>query len=282
MLRNLRFGLLMLALAVTACGGDDTSAPDTPGVVDVYFNLNVDGAPLVLGTSATQYTNPSGTKYGIKDVRFIVSDVMLHTDEGDAVLLKSVHYFNGNDVTSQTIHYSDLPHANYTSVSFTFGLNASKNVRGKYPEIPDVMEWPTDLGADLGYHYMQLEGNYEQTPGGATGGYTTHTGGRHLDGNSPAYPGVVDATAYHFAFPVSAHFAPQHMHEGAHAELDVTFNLNGWYMDHTPADGTDTQYDFKTLPNQIIMGDLDAQGKLMTNGPGCFTATMAVHGGHDD
>ena len=144
------------------------------------------------------------------------------------------------------------------------------------------MEWPTDLCADHGYHYMQLEGNYEQTHGGATGGNTTHTGARHLDGNSPSYPGVVDATAHHFAFNVNAGFTPAHMHEGGLGELNVTFNLNGWYMDHTPGDGVDTQYDFTTLPDQMIMGDLDAQGKLKSNGPGCFTATMVTHGGHDD
>jgi hypothetical protein len=143
------------------------------------------------------------------------------------------------------------------------------------------MVWPTGLGPDLGYHYMQLEGNYEQTPGGATGGYTTHTGARHLDGTNPDYPGVVDNPAHHFNFSISAPFTPAHVHEGGHGELQIVFNLNGWYMDHAPADGVDTQYDFKTLPDQMIMGDLDAQGKLRTNGPGCFSATMVAHGGHD-
>ncbi len=136
MFRYLRFGVLMLVLAMAACGDDDPAAPDTPGVVDVHFNLNVDGAPLQLNTSTQQYVNPSGTKYGIREVRFILSDVTLHSDDGASVLLKSVHYFNINDVTTQTIHHDGLPHLNYTSVSFTFGLNAAKNVRGKYPATP--------------------------------------------------------------------------------------------------------------------------------------------------
>lgn len=278
-LRILTSGLLIaLLLGLCACS-DDSASPGEPIGVDVFFGLEVDGAPLQL--NALIYTNSAGTKYSIKDLRFILSDLKIHDDEGDAVLLKGVHYFDIGDASTQIIHASGLPHANYTGVSFTVGLDASKNIRDKYPAIPNIMIWPTALGADLGYHYMQLEGNYELTPGGATGGYTTHTGGRHLDGTNPAYPGVVDATAQHFHFPVTASFAPTHIHEGGHGELDLNIDLNGWYLDHTPLDGVDTQYDFNALPSQMIMGDLDAQGKLRTNGPGCFSATMTVEGGHD-
>jgi hypothetical protein len=161
-------------------------------------------------------------------------------------------------------------------------LTTANNARDSHPEIPIIMVWPTDLGPDLGYHYMQLGGNYEtDATTHATAGYTTHTGPRHLDGTSLDFPGIVDATAYDFSFPVSASFTPAHVHEGGHGELDINIDLNGWYTDHTPADGVDTQYDFKTLSNQAIMGDLDAQGKLQTNGPGCFSATLVAHGGHD-
>jgi hypothetical protein len=95
------------------------------------------------------------------------------------------------------------------------------------------------------------------------------------------FPGVTDATAYHFSFPVSAPFSPVHIHEGGHGELEISFNVNGWYLDHTPSDGDDTSYDFTTLGNQMIMGNLDAQGKLQTNGPGCFGAKLTSTGGHD-
>ncbi|HEX6791499.1 MAG TPA: MbnP family protein [Candidatus Krumholzibacteria bacterium] len=283
----MKFRILALCLpallALGGCGGDDTSTPETPGEVEVVFNLNVGGTPLQpLSTDATTYTSPSGTKYGISGLRFVISDVRLHSDTGKDVTLASVHYFDFDVAATRTIQAS-APHENYTGMSFTFGLDAGKNLRDKYPitVIPDVMFWPLDLGADLGYHYMQIEGNYEKT-GGGTGPYTTHTGGRHLDGTSLAYPGVVDATAYHFNFPVNLSFTPAHIHEGGHGLVVISFDLNGWYMDHTPADGVDTQYDFNSLANQMIMGNLDAQGKLRTNGPGCFTATMTVHGGQDD
>jgi hypothetical protein len=274
-LRLLVLGLSMALLSMAACEDDSTAPPPEEGsiTVDVYFGINVDNQPVQLSTSAQTYTNPAGTKYGIQNVRFIISDVKLHRDEGAPLLLKGVHYFDITDAATQVIHVEDLPHADFTGVSFTFGLDPSRNQRGKYPSIPAVMEWPAGMGAELGYHYMQVEGNFELTPGGATGGYTTHTGAHHSTG---------EADAHHYHFPVSASFTPAHVHENGRAEVDLNFNLNGWYMDHTPADGVDTQYDFAALPDQMIMEDDGAQTKLKTNGPGCFSATLTVHDpGHD-
>jgi len=281
LIRFLMLGLAATLVVVAGCSEETTAPPpEETSELDAHFKLTVDGAPVQ--RFSLIYTNDAGTKYSIEELKFIVSDVKLHNDEGGTVLLKSVHYFDIGDPGTQSFHAEDLPHANYTSVSFTFGLDASKNVRDRYPAIPAIMVWPTGLGPDLGYHYMQIEGDFELTPGdGGAGGYTTHTGGRPLDGTNPTYPNVVDNPAKHFHFPINAPFTPAHIHEGGHGELEITFNLNGWYLDHTPADGVDTQYDFKTLPSQMIMGDLDAQGKLQVNGPGCFSATLVAHGGHD-
>lgn len=270
-IRLLVTGLFLATLVAVSCTDDPTTPPDTnTGAADVFFGFDVAGAPLQL--NLMNYSTPAGTVYSIKTLRFIISDLHLHTDDGKTVVLKSVHYYDLGDPTTQSIHVNNLPHANYISVSFRFGLTTANNARNSHPGIPDIMVWPTGLGADLGYHYMQLEGNYEtDATTHATAGYTTHTGPLHLDGDP----------TYDFSFPVSIPFTPAHVHEGGHGELDITFDLNGWYTDHTPADGVDTQYDFKTLSNQTIMGNLDAQGKLQTNGPGCFSATMLAHGGHD-
>jgi hypothetical protein len=275
--RTIIFAGLVLLLTCAACSDDSAAPADETIVVDVFFDVNVDGAPLLLNSMI--YTNAAGTIYSIKDLRFILSDVRLHTDDGRDVLLKSVHYFDVADPTTQIIHVAGLPHADFTSASFTFGLDESKNVRGKYAALPAIMDWPPGLGPDLGYHYMQLQGNFEQT-GGSTAGYTTHTGARQLDGTHPDYPGVVDAAPHHFHFAVNAPFTPAHIHEGGHGELEIHFDLNGWYLDHTPSDGVDTEYDFNTLASQAIMGDLDAQGKLQANGPGCFSVTLAAHDAH--
>jgi hypothetical protein len=171
----------------------------------------------------------------------------------------------------------------WNRVSFTFGLDETRNLRNRYLSMTQFhgeMAWPTDLGANLGYHYMQLEGQYEVTPGGATAGYTTHTGPRQLDGTNPSFPGVVDATPHHYHFAVELPVTPTEVHGGGTGDVTLHFELNGWYMDHTPADGIDTQYDFTDYP-AMIMGNLEAQATLQANGPFCFSASMEAHGGHD-
>jgi len=278
-IRVLLTALCLCVLVALGCTDDPTTPPgeDTTWTGDVLFGFTVNGAPLALGLM--DYATPAGTRYSVTKLRFVISDLRLHTDDGKSVLLKAVHYYDVSDLSTQSIHVTKMPHANYVSVSFRWGLSTANNARNAHPEIPSVMVWPPELGPDLGYHYMQLEGNYEKDPvTHETGGYLTHTGPRHLDGTSIDFPGVVDASPYDFSFPVSASFTPAHVHEGGHGELDINIDLNGWYTDHTPADGVDTQYD---LSSQVIMGDLDAQGKLQTNGPGCFSATLVAHGGHD-
>ncbi|HKW14164.1 MAG TPA: MbnP family protein [Candidatus Krumholzibacteria bacterium] len=270
-IRQVFIALLVLSLAALGCSNDPTTPPGgaTTGSADVSFGFTVNGVPLTL--NMMNYTTPAGTLYSVKTLRFIISNLRLHEDTGGSVLIKSAHYYDLGDATTQTIHVNNLPHANYTSVSFTFGLDDAHNKANAYPSIPAIMNWPPQAGADFGYHYMQLEGNYETDPGThATAGYTTHTG--------PAYE---NGTAYDFSFPVSSSFTPAHIHEGGVGKLDITFDLNGWYMDHTPADGVDTSYDFKTLGDQQIMGNVAAQTKLQTNGPGCFSATLTATGGHD-
>jgi hypothetical protein len=268
-------------LALLGCG-EDAAAPETPSTVDVFFNLNVDGPGLQLNNLI--YTTPAGTKYSIKVLKFVISDITLHSDDGRHVEIKDVHYFDVGDGTTQTFRHSSVPHANWTSVSLTFGLDETKNVRDRYQSMTKfhaAMQWPTGLGPNLGYHYLQLEGNFETTPGGATAGYTTHTGARQLDGTNPDFPGVVDATPHHHFFTVDLPFTPTHIHEGGHGEMQLFFNLNGWYLDHDLSDGIDSSYDFTTLGNQMIMGNLDAQQRLMSNGPFCFSATLVASGGHD-
>jgi hypothetical protein len=260
--------------AVAGCSDEDPASSEPPISVDVYFNLDVDGAGLVRNSFA--YTNAAGTIYSIQTLRFIISDLALHTDDGRTVPLKEVHFYDVSDASTQSLHATGLPHADYTRLTFTFGLDESKNVRDRYlhsyPALHAAMYWPPAMGPTLGYHYMQLEGDFKFSPD-STIGYTTHTGARQLDGIDPA--------PHHFFFAVDAPFTPTHIHEGGTGELEIHFNLNGWYADHLPADGFDSQYDFKDLPDQGIMDDLDAQGKLQANGAFCFSATLTATGGHD-
>jgi hypothetical protein len=274
--------MLALALGLSGCGDDDpTGGDETSITMRTKFNLNVDGQPILLNQLA--YTNSSGTTYSISGIRFVISDVVLHGQGGTAIKVADLHYFDSSEISTQTFEYTGLPHEEWTSVSFTFGLDETDNVRDKYVSRTQFhldMQWPQILGANLGYHYMQLEGEY--STGGGTAAYTTHTGPRQLDGTNPDFPGIIDATPYHFHFAVDLPFTPTHIHNEGRGDLTINFNLNDWYKDSDAGDGLDSEYDFADYPTQLIMGNLDAQGKLHANGRYCFSATLEAIGGHHD
>jgi hypothetical protein len=268
---------IALAVVPLGCSDDDPASTEVPITLDAYFNLNVDGLPIILNNQG--YTNSSGTSYSIKALRFVITDVILHDDEGNDTKIADLHYYDITDPSTHTFSHTGLPHAEWTSVSFTFGLDETDNVRDRYLSRPQFhldMQWPTNLGANLGYHYMQLEGDFG-TPAAA---YTTHMGPRQLDGTNDDFPGVVDDDPHHFHFAVDLPFTPLHIHNEGQGELTINFNLNDWYQDSDAGDGIDTEYDFADYPNQVIMGNLDAQGKLQTNGLFCFSAELEAHGGH--
>lgn len=274
--------LLGCLVASAGCGDDATTPTEQPIEMSAFFNLNVEGQPLLLNQMV--YTNSAGTSYSIKTLRFVITDVTLHAEGGSQVKVADLYYFDLADASTQTFSYSGLPHEEWSSVSFTFGLDATDNVRNNYlsdSKFHSAMQWPTTLGANLGYHYMQLEGNYA-VDSTTTAAYTTHMGPRQLDGTNPDFPGVVDATPYHFDFAVTLPFTPTHIHNEGHGELTISFNLNDWYKDGDASDGINSEYDFSEYPTQMIMGNLDAQGKLQANGRFCFSATLESHGGHHD
>src|SRR5262245_12704039 len=104
-----------LLLFAIGCGEDDTPVTyDTPIKVTTPFSLNVDGQGLILG-DAPNYTNSSGTLYSIKTLRFVISDVTLHSATR-AIKIADIHYYNIADPTTQSFQYSGLPHEEWTSV----------------------------------------------------------------------------------------------------------------------------------------------------------------------
>ncbi|HEU4930178.1 MAG TPA: hypothetical protein VFU38_10155, partial [Candidatus Krumholzibacteria bacterium] len=97
-----------LVLAVSAallligfgCSEDDPVTYDTPIKVTTTFSLNVNGQGVILG-DVPNYTNSSGTMYSIKTLRFVVTDVTLHS-QNTAVKIADLHYYNIADPTTQS------------------------------------------------------------------------------------------------------------------------------------------------------------------------------------
>ena len=139
--------------------------------VIIHFNHYVNGTELVVNEMI--YTNPSNDNYSIQTLRYLVSDITLHTDNGTETLLDEVHFIDISIDSTLILNIPQINYQNYTSISFTMGLDSIKNNTNLFLNenfFPSFV-WPEFLGG--GYHYMQLEGDFNTV----FNGYTTHTGG---------------------------------------------------------------------------------------------------------
>jgi len=251
---------------LVACS-DDAVMPETFGTVAFHLDHHVDGRTLQLHLTneVLEDTTASGTLYNVTRLNYLISDVVLHSTSGEIYGMDGVHYRDHADDATRSFTIEDVPDATYDMVSFTFGLDEFKNIALAYDEEPwhFNMEWPGAMGRDqgLGYHYMKLEGNFDAAPD--TNGYGTHTGARQM---------ATDPVPFHHYFRVLLPIAATRI-DGDNWAVTISMNINNWYVDPTPGDGYDSSYELSPQP---IMANLAVQDKLRTNGPSCFSASIAA------
>ena len=149
------------------------SACEKPNQTDLTLNFTqtIDGAELT--TNSMIYTNSAGEDYDVQTLKYLISDINLHSDDGNTLLLDEVHFIDISDASTFSFTIEDVPNNNYTSISYTMGLDTIKNTNNLYinESYHSAMAWPETNGG--GYHYMKLEGAYNND----STFYNTHTGG---------------------------------------------------------------------------------------------------------
>lgn len=123
------------------------------------FTFNWDGTPVTYDDfSDIKYKNEFGTDLSITKMRFLISNIVFHGENGEDYRIPG---YNFVDVASNTgIVYTPetkIPEGKY-DVSFTFGFDTIDNKKS-YPDLNSVnWFWPENLGR--GYHFMQYEGKF--------------------------------------------------------------------------------------------------------------------------
>jgi len=196
--------------------------------LNINFKHYVDGLELVVNEMI--YTNPSNVNYSIQTLRYLISDIIIHSNNGDKVLLDEVHFIDISIDSTLTLSIPQIHYQNYTSISFTMGLDSVKNITNLFLNenfFPSFV-WPEFLGG--GYHYMQLEGDFNSV----FNGYTTHTGATNgIDFSfSKVFP-IVDIT-----------------------NININMEITNWYKNPETLD----------LTTDGIMGNIDNQIILQANG----------------
>ena len=159
--------LTVMGLVFTSCEKDKPIATD----ITINFTHTVDGSDLI--TNSMIYTNEAEEDYDIQTLKYLISDITLHAEDGSSLQLDAVHFIDISDESTFSFTYNDVPNDNYTSISFDMGLDTAKNINNLYinESYHLAMVWPETNGG--GYHYMKLEGAYNNE----STFYNTHTGG---------------------------------------------------------------------------------------------------------
>ena len=134
----------------TEASTDDGSCVYSNDVI-LKFTHNVNGLQLMLGggcatgscfedhsccdTSKPYPSMPyatNNTPYNIQRLWYILSDITLHKDNGESILLKEVHFINAAEQNTLTYNTGTITNGNYTTITYTMGLSNSMNVSNTY------------------------------------------------------------------------------------------------------------------------------------------------------
>ena len=201
--------------------------------LNINFTQTVNGDPLIL--DSMMYTNQSNQNYSVQTVRYLISDINLHSENGTITLIDEVHFIDFSIDSTLTLSIAEVDNANYTSISFTMGLASKNNVTNLFlnENFFPSFAWPEFLGG--GYHYMQLEGDFNTV----FNGYATHTGG-------------TDGIDYSFnkTFPIIIN-ATNNIRD-----IYINMEITNWYQNP----------EIFNLTTDGIMGDINSQNILQANG----------------
>ncbi len=224
------------------------SACEKPTQTDLTINFTqtVDGAELT--TNSMIYTNSAGDNYDVKTLKYLISDITLHADDGNTLLLDEVHFIDISDASTFSLTVEDIPNNNYTSISYTMGLDTIKNINNLYinESYHSAMAWPETNGG--GYHYMKLEGSYNND----STFYNTHTGGT-MGGD--------------YSFNNVEGISLTVDDDLGNVSINVNMEINNWYQ-------TPNQIEFSSYGMGIMMNMLMQMNIQMNGTTDVFSVTV--------
>jgi len=232
-MKNTLLLIIAITFLFTACKKDKPIVTD----ITVSFTHTVDDSHLI--TNSMTYTNAVGEDYDIQTLKYLISDITLHDENGSSLLLDEVHFIDISDESTFSFTYNDVPNDNYTSISFDMGLDTAKNISNKYvnEDFHSTMFWPEPNGG--GYHYMKLEGDFNDS----LNGYGTHIGGTM--GMDYSFNNIDDISLIV-------------TDDLGNVDVNINMEINNWYQ-------TPNQIEFSTY-GMGIMGNMPMQMDLKQNG----------------
>lgn len=172
------------------------------------------------------YTNMAGNNYLVNEIQCFISDVKLY--QGTEFFLidnwTDIHYVDTDIESTQTWEvFDNIPAGTYDSISFTFGIKEEKNQSFMFLNPPERdMFWPEFLGG--GYHYMKLNGKWEEENGSITP-FDFHLG---IGQVYYSYPDSI-ISYIHNAFEIYLPSPGFTLSAGQTREIDLYMNIENWF-----------------------------------------------------
>jgi len=127
---------------------------------------NVAGISDLQLNSATPYATASGDQLTVTTLRYYISNIKLKKADGTEWVQPESYYLVDEALpSSQKVSLPNIPIGDYTSITFTIGVDAARNVSGVQTGAlaPSDMFWNWNTG----YIYTKLEGRSAQSTSGA-------------------------------------------------------------------------------------------------------------------
>jgi hypothetical protein len=250
-------------LVIAGCKKSDD--PNDNGKIQIVFSHRVNGNPLVLDTLI--YQTATLHNYKVTDLQYFISDITLYHDGGKQVTLsqdEGIHYVDAR--IPSTLAWSpddEIAPGTYDSLSFTFGIDAVKNVSNRFPNPPERdMAWPDILGG--GYHYMKMNLMYKNAPAATTQPFMFHLGIGQIYSSAVPNPDSITGYVQNY-FPVTLKNSFT-IAEGAIRTIQCTMLVDRWF------DGTET-FDFTDYPGGIMQYQ-EGMHRACLNGRNAFTGSI--------
>ena len=226
-----------MSLLVASCAKKEEN-----GFVDICVDYSVNNEPLITDTLC--YTNEAGNEFLVTEIQWFVSKWELQDEQGRWIASDRIFYIDTNIPESQTLRMDSIPIGKYKKVRFTFGLDESDNLSGRFSDPPESnMFWPEQLGG--GYHYMKLNGKFVNEAGQLVP-LNIHLGRLHEEDN-------------HFTVELPIDFS---ITENTENQLHLTMIIDNWFR-------SPNLYDFNEY-GSAIMQNQAAQNVLKQNGQDVF------------
>jgi hypothetical protein len=238
-----------------------------PGKINIYFEEKIDGE--LLKTDTLMYVNEAGNHYLVSEVQYFISQFTLYFADGQSCTIKDnmgLHYVDTDIPDTKTWMISDnIPTGLVDSIVFVFGLDEADNQSNRFPNPPESnMFWPDELGG--GYHYMKLNGKYQDTTG-LLAPFNFHLGIGQIYDTTSHVTGFVQ-NYFKVSIPLMLYSSFQvKVKPGLTTNLIFTMNIDSWFT-------TPNTWNFNTMGG-MMMQNQGLLGAACLNGHDAFIIGLA-------